>query len=94
MVEEPPLLAVELEVEPRVLEIVTGESGELMLTATPTATITITDSTEIASVAESEYELQEGVERTINVSGGNVDTTTLTITATAAGVRTPRSACG
>ena len=86
MVEEPTLLAVELSVMPSVLEIVTGESAKLMLTATPTATITISsDSTEIASVAESEYELQEGVERTINVSGGNVDTTTLTITARAVG---------
>ena len=78
--------AVELSVMPSALEIVTGESAELMLTATPTAMITIrSDSTEIASVAEAEFELQEGVETTINVSGGNVDTTTLTITATAAG---------
>ena len=65
---------------PGVLEIVTGESRQIGITvATTTAMITImSDSTGIASVAESaerfELEVQEGVSNStqINVSGGNV----------------------
>ena len=87
----PSLPAIGLVVVPPVLEIVTGESTNLTITAgATTATITImSDSTGIASVAESaaRFELAGGAGNStrINVFGGNVDTTTLTITATAAG---------
>ena len=83
----PPLLpTIGLVVEPDALEIVTGESAELTITATPTAMITISSGDAgIAFVADAEFELQEGVETTIDVFGGNVDTTTLTITAAAEG---------
>ena len=96
MVEEPTLPQVELSAMPSALEIVTGESAELTITATPTAMITISsDSTEIASVAESAapFLLAGGAGNStrINVSGGNVDTTTLTITATADGYTTARA---
>ena len=76
-----------------VLEIVTGESGQIGIMVATTATITImSDSTGIASVAESaerfELEVQEGADNNstqINVSGGNVGITTVTITAEADG---------
>ena len=86
-----PELPVGLVVVPGVLEIVTGESRQIGITVATTATITITDSTGIASVAESaerfELEVQEGVSNStqINVSGGNVGITTVTITAEADG---------
>ena len=87
-----PELPVGLVVVPGVLEIVTGESRQIGITVATTATITImSDSTGIASVAESaerfELEVQEGVSNStqINVSGGNVGITTVTITAEADG---------
>ena len=87
-----PELPVGLVVVPGVLEIVTGESRQISITVATTATITImSDSTGIASVAESaerfELEVQEGVSNStqINVSGGNVGITTVTITAEADG---------
>ena len=63
-----PELPVGLVVVPGVLEIVTGESRQIGITVATTATITImSDSTGIASVAESaerfELEVQEGGEQ-------------------------------
>ena len=82
--------SVGLVVAQRVLEIVTGESRQIGITVATTATITImSDSTGIASVAESaeRFELQVDVNEStqINVSGGNVGITTVTITAEADG---------
>ena len=74
-----------------VLEIVTGESGQIGIMVATTATITImSDSTGIASVAESAERFELQVDATnnstqINVSGGNVGITTVTITAEADG---------
>ena len=88
-----PLPAIELSVTPSPLEIVSGLSAELTITATPTAMITIiSDDDNIASVAESAaaFELEGGAENStrISVSGGNVDRTTLTIEASMAGYTT------
>ena len=88
-----PAPAIELSVLPAALEIVTGERAELMLTATPTAMITIiSDNDNIASVAESAaaFELEGGANNStrISVSGGNVDRTRLTIEASMTGYTT------
>ena len=86
-----PELPVGLVVVPGVLEIVTGESRQIGITVATTATITImSDSTGIASVAESAERFELQVDATnnstqINVSGGNVGITTVTITAEADG---------
>ena len=74
------------------MEIVTGESRQISITVETTATITImSDSTGIASVAESadnasscKYDADNNSMQ-INVSGGNVGITTVTITAEADG---------
>ena len=84
------LPAVELEVVPAALKIVSGMSAELAITATPTVTITIiSDAAGIASVPASaaRFELEGGMNNStrINVSGDNIGDTTLTIEASADG---------
>ena len=83
------LRSIELSVDPS-LEIVSGMSAELTITATPAVTITIiSDGTGIASVPESaaRFELEGGVNNStrINVSGVSSGDTTLTIKALADG---------
>ena len=83
------LRSIELSADPS-LEIASGMSAELMITATPAVTITIiSDGTGIASVPESaaRFELEGGVNNStrINVSGVSSGNTTLTIEATADG---------
>ena len=88
-----PAPAIELSVLPAALEIVSGMSADLTITATPTAMITIiSDDDNIASVAESAaaFELEGGANNStrISVSGGNVDRTRLTIEASMTGYTT------
>ena len=87
------LRPIELSVAPSPLEIVSEMSADLTITATPTVTITIiSGDAGIASVPVSaaRFELEGGADNSarINVSGGNVDNTTLTIEASAAGYTT------
>ena len=84
------LRPLELSVEPSPLEVVIGTSKILTIEVQTTATITIiSDDDNIASVPESAaaFMLVGGAENStrITVSGGNVDRTTLTITAKAEG---------
>ena len=88
-----PAPAIELSVLPAALEIVSGMSADLTITATPTAMITIiSDNDNIASVAESAaaFELEGGANNStrISVSGGNVDRTRLMIEASMTGYTT------
>ena len=85
------LRSIELSADPSPLEIVSGMSAELTITATPAVTITIiSDDDDTASVADSAFMLMGGAENSteINVSGGSTGTATLMIEASMAGYTT------
>ena len=82
----PPDPEIDLGVMPTPLEIVTGESTQLTITVSTTATITITGDPEgIAEASTTSFSLGNTESRTINVLGVDIGDTTLTITARAAG---------